>query len=198
MCLCEAVLCLAQLHSLCCCVRAGGCVKPWGLMCHWGRNQGIKVELSVWHTENCLQRSSRTAGRRFTPLVEVSVYGVAVLSRELCLSLSLYPFRWVGPAATGLSLAPRGSDWGWLEVLVLCQVFTQSPLLSPGRSVWGGGAGRGDGSSQRAQSCQHGGPQPLLWHRHQDPTPRCFTAPELAPVLCLWSVTPACSLSFVL
>lgn len=52
------------------------------------------------------------------------------------------------PTATGLSLAPRGSDWGWIEVLVLCQVFTQRPLLSPDRSVWGGGVGRGDGSSQ--------------------------------------------------
>lgn len=54
---------------------------------------------------------------------------------------SCIPSGGLVPAATGLSLAPRGSDWGWLGVLVLCQDFTQGPLLSLGRRV------RGDGSS---------------------------------------------------
>lgn len=63
-CLCACVapeLCLTQLHSLCCCVRAGGCVKPCGLICQWGRNPGIRTELSVLHTENSLQREQQNS-----------------------------------------------------------------------------------------------------------------------------------------
>lgn len=54
------------------------------------------------------------------------------------------------PAATGLSFAPRGSDWGWLQVLVLCQVFKQRPTR--GVEELGGGW-----QLLQAQSCQHWG-----------------------------------------